>query len=204
MHRTASLRVARLLTTLIKDSKGFFWPGRPKPKGQGSASGAPWSRFPMQTSCHPPPPLLAPRTWLAHSYICWPPTSLSISLLHVFLHFSTLALFLLVLWGTNNPCLYRSASACNFTFFIYLFLFFLQAFSQLFLITSQFSHTSKHRLCSWAVLEQDLGSLEETQLNWVVQEEVTGQMQAEGVIVYREIDTTGLNFSLWHKCLDPA
>lgn len=50
-------------------------------------------------------------------------------------------------------------------------------FSQLFLITLLFSPPSEPRLRSWAVLEQDLGCLEQTQLNWAVQGEVTEVLQ---------------------------
>lgn len=54
------------------------------------------------------------------------------------------------------------------------------------------------------MFEQDLGSLEGSQLNGVVQKELPGQTQAEGVTVDREINTTGVKPSFWHKCLDPA
>lgn len=52
-HKTASLRLAGLFTILIRKSKNFCQPGRPKLRGDGSVSGAPWSRYPAWPSCHP-------------------------------------------------------------------------------------------------------------------------------------------------------
>lgn len=54
------------------------------------------------------------------------------------------------------------------------------------------------------MFEQDLGSLEDSQLNGVIQKELPGQTQPEGVKVCREINTTGVNLSFWHNCLHPA
>lgn len=108
-HKTASLRLAGLFTTLIRDSKDFGQPGRPK--GRWVSLWTPWSRYPVWPSCLPPPPLLAARTQLD---LCWLPTSLSCFFSFPHWFFSPFCEVLTIPVSTI-------VSACNFTPFSYYF-----------------------------------------------------------------------------------